>query len=192
MKNVLMAFVLAMLLVGCGSSMSVNLEKDIPIEKERGSVTIISFQPSDLAAGWMLTHAFTSYDYYFNKEDVGCLIGNMKNIQYLTFYPKAGEHTIYMRHSNTDFTTDFRVNKEPKSISFSIKEGERIFIYQDISPNFLSIASFGIAKKDDMTLFLLDEQEAVQKINKVLNTKSIFGVKMAGFGEEAVVSNKRP
>lgn len=176
--------VVAAILGGCASTNPLTpIEQTIPLCAGKTSVTIIAPQEQYLPAQAFST--FTDYEYFMDCLDERCKIGRMHMLQYITISPTAGKHTLYVKLAPEGITNTLAISgTDPLSVTFESIPNKRLFISHAFEAS-LSSLLIPIAAPS-ASLSLIDDTAGQSKIQKVLDTTSIFGDKVAGFGERGI------
>lgn len=175
----------AVLLAGCSTTKpNIPIDQTISIQSGKTSVTIISPQEQYLPAQALST--FTDYEYFLDCLDDHCKIGRMHMLQYITISPTVGKHTLFVKLAPEGVVNTIAViGTDTLSASFEALPDKRLFISHAFEAS-LSSLLIPIAAPS-ASLSLIDDTAGHSKIQKVLDTTSIFGDKMAGFGEKGTV-----
>ncbi|MEW5833006.1 MAG: hypothetical protein AB1763_09245 [Campylobacterota bacterium] len=178
----------AVLLAGCAATKPTTpIEQTIPIRTGDTSVTIIAPQEQYLPAQAFST--FTDYEYFLDCPDERCKIGRMHMLQYITISPAAGKHTLWVKLAPEGVVNTIAITgTDPLSVVFEAVPDKRIFISHAFEAS-LSSLLIPIAAPTS-SLSIVDDTAGHAKVQKVLDTTSIFGDKMAGFGEKGIVYDK--
>lgn len=174
-----LSLVAALLLLGCSAAKPLTpLNQTVPIRAGVSALTIISPQEQHLPASAF--NALTEYDYYLDCLDAHCRVGTMHMLQYITIYPNAGNHTLHVKQSASGLINVVDTNAT-QSIPFSATADSRQFIYHGWEFSWSSLAAPIITTPSKLST--IDETSGQTKLQKVLDTTSIFGNKMNGYGE---------
>lgn len=184
----LTAIAVSILLSGCAATKPmIPIDQTIPVRAGETSVTIIAPQEQYLPAQAFST--FTDYEYFVDCLDDRCKIGRMHMLQYITISPTAGKHTLFVKLAPNGVTNTIAITgTDPLSVAFESTQNRRTFISHAFEAS-LSSLLIPIAAPTS-SLSLIDDGTAHTKIQKVLDTTSIFGDKMMGYGEKGTVYTK--
>jgi len=175
----------ALFISGCATKPLTPIEQSVQIRTGVSALTIIAPQDQYLPASAL--SALVSYDYFLDCMDDRCRAGKMHSLQYITIYSPAGAHILYVKQANDGIIETgnvFDVNTTA-SVSFMAQPSSRQFISHEWK---FSIASFaGPFSSSPSTLTMIDESAGQLKLQKVLDTTSIFGNKMMGYGDKGIV-----
>ncbi|HZF69832.1 hypothetical protein [Sulfuricurvum sp.] len=180
MRGLIAVSVIAFILSGCTASKGITpIDQTIPINGDITSLTIIAPQEQYLPG--QIAAAGTNYDYFIDCLDERCKIGKMHMLQYITLSPSTGKHILFAKLSKDGFTNTVAITGfDPISVPFESLPGKRTFISHSYK---FSIGSLlGPIIPTSSTLSTVDDHTGQLKLQKVLDTTSIFGDKMAGFG----------
>lgn len=176
---------IAILINGCaGIKPSTPIEHTIPIAAGKTSVTIIAPQDMYLPASGL--SSLVNYDYFLDCHEDRCRMGKMHSLQYITIMPSIGAHTLYVKQASDGIIETgnvFDVNTTAMLI-FNAVADKRQFISHEWKFSFASLA--GPFSSAPSKLIEVDDETGHEKIQKVLDTTSIFGGKMNGYGEKGI------
>lgn len=183
MRYILALATAVILISGCaGTKPSIPIEHTIPITAGKTSVTIIAPQDMYLPASGLST--LVNYDYFLDCYEDRCRVGKMHSLQYITISPSVGPHTIYLKQASDgmiDTLNVFDVNTTAM-LTLDVVADKRQFISHEWKFSFTSLA--GPLSSAPSTLIEIDHKTGHEKIQKVLDTTSIFGNKMNGYGQK--------
>lgn len=178
-----LALAMAVILIsGCaGTKPSIPIEQTIPITAGKTSVTIIAPQEQYLPAQVFYTTA--DYEYFLDCIEETCKIGRMHMLQYITISPTAGKHTLFAKLAPDGIMGTIAVTgTDALSIPFESMPDKRVFISHAFE---ISLSSLLVPiAAPSASLSAIDDKTGHEKIQKVLDTTSIFGNKMNGYGEK--------
>jgi len=188
-KLVSFAFAAAAIFAGCAATKPLTpLDQTIPQRSGYAAVTIIAPQEQHLPAA--VFNTFTNYDYYLDCLEDRCRVGTMHMLQYITIYPSAGTHTLHAKQSSDGITNTLNIidANVTQSVSFNAVADTRAFIYHGWEFSLTSLVAPIVAVPSKLSI--VDEPTGQTKLQKVLDTTSIFGDKMMGYGEKGTVYAK--
>lgn len=188
-RTIITAVTASVLIGGCaGTKPTIPIEQTIPITAGKTSVTIIAPQDMYLPASGL--SALVNYDYFIDCPEDHCRVGKMHAMQYITIAPSLGSHTIYVKQADDGIINTLNVFdiNTTAMLSFEVTAQMRQFISHEWKFSFASLA--GPLSSSPSKLIEIDEKSGHEKIQKVLDTTSIFGDKMYGFGEKGIVYEK--
>lgn len=171
----------ALLISGCSAiKPMIPLDQTIPLRAGKTSVTIISPQEQYLPAQAFST--FTDYEYFLDCLDERCKVGRMHMLQYITISPTFGKHTLFVKLAPGGVVNTLAIyGTDPLSVTFESTPNKRTFISHAFEASLGSLL-IPIAAPS-ASLSVIDDKTGHEKIQKVLDTTSIFGNKMMGYGE---------
>lgn len=181
--------VLAILFLSGCSSTKPEISIDHMIAKRSGSSALTIISPQEKNFPGAAFNAFTNYDYYLDCTEPRCKAGQMHMLQYITLYPSPGRHTLFVKLSDEGVTNTMAVaNTDLLSLDFNASADQRQYILHEWILSLGSLVGPLAAQKSKLSV--IDESTAEKCLQEVSNTTSIFGDKMAGFGEKGTVYEK--
>jgi hypothetical protein len=175
----------AILISGCaGTKPLTPIEQTIPMRAGETSVTIIAPQDMYLPAAGV--HSLVNYDYFVDCPEDHCRVGKMHALQYITISPSIGSHTLYVKQADDgiiDTLNVFDINTTAM-LTFDVAAQTRQYISHEWKFSFASLA--GPLSSAPSKLIEIDDKPGHEKVQKVLDTTSIFGTKMNGYGERGI------
>lgn len=176
------AIATALLIGGCSATKPMTpIDQTVPMRSGVSALTIISPQEQNLPGSAF--NALTNYDYYLDCLSDRCRVGTMHMLQYITIYPNAGNHTLYVKRSASGLTNTLNAvdTNMTQNAPFVAIADSRQFIYHGWEFSWTSLAAPIITTPSKLSI--IDEVSGQTKLQKVLDTTSIFGNKMMGYGE---------